>query len=232
MPKKLTYICVDFDGTCVTHDYPKVGHDIGAVPVLKKLTEQGYKLILFTMRSDKGVRDGKFESGLTDAVNWFKDNDIPLYGIQTNPTQKHWTESPKAYGQIYLDDAALGAPIKFDPEISDRPFYDWDKAENMLKQYGVLPFESPIQPAIVKSIIEEVTEEMMNSESVLNIEEITSSDSIQIVFELDTDYSDNEGIVNIYTELKQVHCTMPESHEGAGMEGEIEEKIKDILGYE
>ena len=32
-------ICVDFDGTCVTHEFPKVGKDIGAVPVLKKLVD-------------------------------------------------------------------------------------------------------------------------------------------------------------------------------------------------
>jgi hypothetical protein len=30
-------IAVDFDGTCVTHDFPHVGKDIGAVPVLKEL---------------------------------------------------------------------------------------------------------------------------------------------------------------------------------------------------
>ena len=45
-------ICIDFDGTCVTHDFPKVGKDIGAIPVLKKLIENGHNLILFTMRSD------------------------------------------------------------------------------------------------------------------------------------------------------------------------------------
>ena len=28
-------IAIDFDGTVVTHEYPKVGRDIGAVPVLK-----------------------------------------------------------------------------------------------------------------------------------------------------------------------------------------------------
>lgn len=28
-------IAVDFDGTCVTHEYPKVGREIGAVGVLK-----------------------------------------------------------------------------------------------------------------------------------------------------------------------------------------------------
>jgi len=44
-------VCIDFDGTCVTHDYPRVGKDIGAVSVLKKLVESGCQLVLFTMRS-------------------------------------------------------------------------------------------------------------------------------------------------------------------------------------
>ena len=44
------YIAVDFDGTCVTHEYPKVGKDIGAAPVLKKLIKEGHQLILHTMR--------------------------------------------------------------------------------------------------------------------------------------------------------------------------------------
>ena len=46
-------ICIDFDGTCVTHDYPRVGRDIGAVPVLKELVKNRHLLILFTMRSSK-----------------------------------------------------------------------------------------------------------------------------------------------------------------------------------
>ena len=132
-------MCVSTLMVLATHDYPRVGADIGSVPVLKRLVAAGCNLILFTMRSEKGVRESKFPSGLTDAVNWFKENDIPLYGIQINPSQRHWTESPKAYGQLYLDDAALGAPIKFDDKISDRPFYDWDKAEKMLEDMGALP---------------------------------------------------------------------------------------------
>jgi len=27
-------IAIDFDGTCVTHDYPAIGKDIGAIRVL------------------------------------------------------------------------------------------------------------------------------------------------------------------------------------------------------
>ncbi len=136
------YICVDFDGSVVTHEFPKVGKDIGAVPVLKKLIENGHQLILFTMRSDidnvshKGVTIPN--NLLTDAVNWFKDNGIELYGINTNPTQSSWTSSPKAYGNLFIDDAALGCPLKIDESLSNRPFVDWVKVEEMLINMGLI----------------------------------------------------------------------------------------------
>ncbi len=37
-------IAIDFDGTCVTHDYPDVGGDVGAVQVIKKLVAHGIPL--------------------------------------------------------------------------------------------------------------------------------------------------------------------------------------------
>jgi len=117
-------IAVDFDGTCVTHDYPRVGKDIGAVPVLKRLIEKGHSLILWTMRSGKE---------LNDAIKWFEANGIELYGIQENPTQKSWTASPKAYAQLYIDDAALGSPCKIDSSLSNRKFIDWNAVEQMIK---------------------------------------------------------------------------------------------------
>lgn len=39
-------IAVDFDGTCVTHEFPKIGKDIGAIPVLRKLVEKEHQIIL------------------------------------------------------------------------------------------------------------------------------------------------------------------------------------------
>ena len=113
----MLYIGIDFDGTCVTHEYPRVGKDIGAVPVLKKLTDSGHLLILNTMRSGKE---------LDDAAQWFIDNDIPLYGVNENPSQKSWTSSPKVYAHLYIDDAALGCLLKMDNAVSDRPFVNWD----------------------------------------------------------------------------------------------------------
>lgn len=35
-------IAVDFDGTCVTHEFPRVGEEIGAAEVLKELTDKGH----------------------------------------------------------------------------------------------------------------------------------------------------------------------------------------------
>lgn len=119
------YIAVDFDGTCVTHEYPNIGKDIGAVPVLKKLTDGGHKIILNTMRSgDK----------LKEAMQWFTDNNIPLYGANENPTQKSWTESPKVFANLYIDDAALGCPLIFDHAVSSKPFVNWVMVEEILEK--------------------------------------------------------------------------------------------------
>ena len=138
-------IVIDFDGTCVSHEFPNIGEDIGAAPVLRKLVENGHKLILFTMRSDiddptsadKNIhlKGGKY---LTEAVGWFKKNSVPLYGIQSNPTQHLWTKSPKAYAQMYIDDAALGCPLKIDKELSDNPFVDWGAVSKILKEKGLI----------------------------------------------------------------------------------------------
>ena len=121
------YIAVDFDGTCVTHEYPYLGMDIGAVPVLQELVARGHRLILYTMRS------GKLEK---IAVEWFKDHGIPLFAVNENPTQKKWTKSPKVHADIYIDDSAAGCPLVY-PEHS-RPYVDWVKMREWLLDEGIL----------------------------------------------------------------------------------------------
>ena len=113
---------IDFDGTCVTHMYPDIGRDIGAAPVLHRIVKDGGVLILNTMRSG---------APLDAAVKWFKDNEIPLYGINNNPDQYKWTSSPKVYANIYIDDAALGCPLLF--KINEpRGFVNWKAVEEIL----------------------------------------------------------------------------------------------------
>ena len=145
--KPLT-ILIDFDGTCVSHEFPKIGKNIGSQKVLKKLTDAGHKLILFTMRSDgqekmpkgKTIKEEKTDY-LSQAIKWFADNDIPLYGIQTNPTQHSWTTSPKAYGDLIIDDICLGIPTttKYKgSHICKREFVDWVAVEKLLQEKGLI----------------------------------------------------------------------------------------------
>lgn len=121
-------IAIDFDGTCVKHEYPKIGEDIGAVPVLKKLIKAGHQLILYTMRSGKELQD---------AVNWFRENEIPLWGVNENPEQKKWTNSPKVYAQLYIDDAALGIPLSR-TNHDKRYHVEWSFIEEVLLKDGII----------------------------------------------------------------------------------------------
>ncbi|WP_461246357.1 hypothetical protein [Treponema sp. R6D11] len=129
-------IAIDFDGTCVTHEYPNVGQDIGAVPVLKKLAADGHKLILNTMRCG---------DQLQAAVDWFKKNDIPLYGVNEDPGQKNWTQSPKVFANLYIDDAALGCPLVYSGR--DKPYVDWEKVEAIFAEETA--YHSP-DPVLIK----------------------------------------------------------------------------------
>jgi len=124
-------IAVDFDGTCVTHEYPKIGKDIGAVSVLKKWVEHGHKLILWTMRAGKGFNYNAtgYSKELEVAVSWLLRRGITLWGVNENPEQFKWSTSPKAYAHLYIDDAALGCPLIVNPELSDRPFVDWSRVD-------------------------------------------------------------------------------------------------------
>jgi hypothetical protein len=132
-------IAVDFDGTCVTHEFPRMGKEIGAKIVLKKLTDAGHKLILWTMRCYNPSYQFELNNTLKPAVKWFEDNDIPLWGINENPQQKRggWSTSNKAYANLYIDDAALGVPLKTDLSLSSRPFIDWEKVDEIFDSMGL-----------------------------------------------------------------------------------------------
>lgn len=124
-------ISLDFDGTCIIHSYPMIGNSIGAQPVLEELIAAGHKLILNTMRSSK-------DNTLADAIDWFKIYNIELWGIQKNPEQELWTDSPKVYADYYIDDSAIGIPLTFDGRISSRPFVDWVAVRELLVREGLL----------------------------------------------------------------------------------------------
>jgi len=135
-------LCLDFDGTVVTHDYPRTGKNIGAVKWLQTMALFDVKIILFTCRSGES---------LAEAENWFKENKIKLWASQHNPEQITWSSSPKPLADFYLDDRALGIPLNLDPSLSSRPFVDWARTMELL-------LDSPILEEISKGKDELFTE--------------------------------------------------------------------------
>lgn len=126
-------IAVDFDGTCVAHDFPYIGKDIGAVPVLKALTDNGHQLMLWTMRDHS---QKKFGFDVLDiAVKWFEDHNIPLWGVNHNKGQ-HWSKSPKQFAHYYIDDMALGCPTT--QEEGYRDYADWKGIARLLVFKGLI----------------------------------------------------------------------------------------------
>lgn len=108
-------IGIDFDGTLAVHEYPEIGVEVpGAIETCKRLEADGHQLILYTMRSG---------DTLNEALDWCKERGLTFWGINKNPTQHRWTESPKVYCQVYIDDAAYGCPIV--PNDTGRPYVDW-----------------------------------------------------------------------------------------------------------
>lgn len=110
-------VALDFDGTCCAHEYPEIGEDIGAIEWLLRAQEAGARFILHTMR------DGE---QLQEARRWLVDRGVILLALNTNPGQAVWTASPKCYAKIYVDDAALGAPLVYPGD--GRPYLNWSVA--------------------------------------------------------------------------------------------------------
>ena len=121
-------ILIDFDGTCVTHEFPLVGKDIGAAQVLRDLVSNGHRLILFTMRAE--------DCSIQPAIDWFAENGIALYAVQRQPEQHKFTSSPKALGDLMIDDTALGVKL-YSCRLS-RDCVDWQWAAAELQRRGLL----------------------------------------------------------------------------------------------
>jgi hypothetical protein len=113
---------VDFDGTIVEHKYPEIGPAVpGAIETLREVQEIGADLILWTMRSGPE---------LAAAVAWLDANGIKLFGVNRNP-ETDWSDSPKAYCHVYVDDAALGCPLR-KATTTQRPMVDWQAVRPVL----------------------------------------------------------------------------------------------------
>ncbi|WP_166965913.1 BT0820 family HAD-type phosphatase [Yeosuana marina] len=98
-------IAVDFDGTIVEDAYPKVGKPmLFAFETLKKLQEEGHRLILWTYRSG---------DTLDEAVKFCEDNGIFFYAVNKSfPEEEYKTDrSRKIHADLFIDDRNIGGFI-------------------------------------------------------------------------------------------------------------------------
>ena len=96
-------IAVDFDGTIVEHEYPKIGKPIPfAIDVLKKLQyEEHHMLISWTVRAG---------TLLDEAVEYCKNKGLEFYAVNKNFPEETLEPgiSRKIVADIYIDDRNLG----------------------------------------------------------------------------------------------------------------------------
>lgn len=97
-------IAVDFDGTIVTHEYPKIGKEIPfAVQTLKMLQNDGHKLILWSVREHQL---------LEEAVQWCRERGLDFYAVNKDYPEEeihnnnHYSRKLKV--DLWIDDRNVG----------------------------------------------------------------------------------------------------------------------------
>ena len=107
-------IAVDFDGTIVENQYPKIGPEIpGALNTLRELEDLGHQIILCQ------VRKGRY---LDQAVEYCRENGVDLWDQEeTLQRDTKWHISNRAIGDLI---------------VSDRQT-DWNRIRQILRSRGV-----------------------------------------------------------------------------------------------
>lgn len=102
---------IDFDGTIVKHDFPRIGEPLpGAFDVMKELKENGWKLILWTCRENDGYKISR--QFLKDAVEFCRENGVEFDAVNEACMDVEFRPEDglkrKVYGNVYIDDRNLG----------------------------------------------------------------------------------------------------------------------------
>ena len=95
-------IAIDFDGTIVEDEYPKIGRPIiFAFETMKQLQKEGNKIILWTYREGRS---------LEEAVEFCKKNGVEFYAVNKNYPDEELNADTrrKLNADIFIDDRNVG----------------------------------------------------------------------------------------------------------------------------
>ena len=105
MISEILTIAIDFDGTIVEDEYPKIGKPkLFAFETLLKLQEKGHRLILWTYRNGKT---------LEQAIQFCKENGVNFYAVNKSFPEEEFDPnfSRKINADIFIDDRNFGGLI-------------------------------------------------------------------------------------------------------------------------
>ena len=102
--RTIMLIAVDFDGTIVEHRYPNIGKELPfAIASLRKLQEEGHRLILWT------AREGEL---LQEAIDFCAKRGLEFFAINSNYPGEEVDEAGirarKLHADLFIDDRAVG----------------------------------------------------------------------------------------------------------------------------
>ena len=98
-------IAIDFDGTIVEDAYPDIGKPrLFAFETLKKLTEDGHRLILWTYR---------YGQRLDEAVAFCKKHGVEFYAVNKSFPEEEFdnSKSRKIHADLFIDDRNIGGAM-------------------------------------------------------------------------------------------------------------------------
>lgn len=132
MEKRRLILAIDFDGTCVEHNFPFIGPALpGAFETLKRFQQKGDRLILWTCRE---------KMYLQEAITYCKINGIEFEEHNKNAVEHDYDKSRKIYADLYIDDRMVGG------------FPGWDVVEafvdKLREEIGYTP--TPVVPPAIE----------------------------------------------------------------------------------
>ena len=109
-------LAIDFDGTIVEDAYPKIGKPkLFAFETLKKIQQDGHRLILWTYRYGKTLQE---------AVDFCKKNGLEFYAVNCSFPNEIYDpkKSRKINADLFIDDRNIGG------------FYGWGEIYQLLSE--------------------------------------------------------------------------------------------------
>lgn len=141
-------IYLDFDGTVVEHDYPRVGIvNKGVFEVISQLQERGHEIVINTYRAQ--LEGEKGMEKIIQLVNSMakkhnKKSDYLVYPIEKIKSEKihpiEWFENlknSKERGYLFLDDQSRNSPLKRSRMVTNT-MVDWDLVQEDLRSANII----------------------------------------------------------------------------------------------